>query len=431
MKVLKRSTSCVLIVVSYILVSSAPSWAQLTLGWYQTTPDGENHTFREITINASSQKLYIADLAADLVSIYENDANGELIGSFGDDEWQGANFGPYGIDTADDEKIYTALWDFGDESPNYSLWRCTPSGKHLTRVCYLPDPPRGIRAHGTGANTTVYVSGTGGKIIRCSAETPFRFTSQVLFETGIWANQQDVLVDKAETRMYVSSWTSDYGWTPYDSPVTKWTLDGVRDESFSTSYLPKGNIPALAFDASENTIYLLHISFAEDRIASIYKVNAMSGNEIDRVIVGEGGNNGGGGLVVDRNGDIYFSIALVWGTGPSAWGKVVDRSLSKEMPNNNAESSEAAIVNEYKLFQNNPNPFNPTTTISYSVAKSSHVKLSVYNTLGQVVAVLANGFQSQGTYSVTWDAGNQPSGLYLCRFEADGFTATKKMFLQK
>ena len=64
-------------------------------------------------------------------------------------------------------------------------------------------------------------------------------------------------------------------------------------------------------------------------------------------------------------------------------------------------------------------------------AKASHIKLTVYNTLGQVVAVLVNGFQAQGSYSVTWDAMNQPSGLYLCRFEADGFTATKKMFLQK
>jgi len=65
------------------------------------------------------------------------------------------------------------------------------------------------------------------------------------------------------------------------------------------------------------------------------------------------------------------------------------------------------------------------------VAKNSHVKITVYNTLGQLVAMLVNGFQEQGTYSIVWDASNQPSGLYLCRFEADGFTATKKMFLQK
>jgi hypothetical protein len=208
-------------------------------------------------------------------------------------------------------------------------------------------------------------------------------------------------------------------------------LNGVRDESFSSSYLPQGNVPALAFAASENAIYLLHISFAEDRVASIYKVNALTGAEIDHVVIGEGGNNGGGGIVVDRKGDIYFAMALVWGPGPSAWGKVVDQSLSKERIDPGIQLQEQGVVSEYQLFQNSPNPFNPTTTINYTIAKSSQVKLTVYNTLGQVVAVLVNRFQAQGTYSIAWDAQYQPSGLYLCRFEADGFTATRKMFLQK
>jgi hypothetical protein len=65
------------------------------------------------------------------------------------------------------------------------------------------------------------------------------------------------------------------------------------------------------------------------------------------------------------------------------------------------------------------------------VAKDSHIKLTVYNILGQVIAMLVNGYQPQGSYSVFWDACNQQSGLYICRLEADGFTAAKKMFLQK
>lgn len=92
---------------------------------------------------------------------------------------------------------------------------------------------------------------------------------------------------------------------------------------------------------------------------------------------------------------------------------------------------ETALPLEFFLSQNHPNPFNPTTTISYTVAKNSYVKLTVYNTLGQLVAVLVNGLQAKGSYSVTWDAQHQSSGIYICRFEADGFTAAKKMFLQK
>ncbi|HEX9973444.1 MAG TPA: T9SS type A sorting domain-containing protein, partial [bacterium] len=68
------------------------------------------------------------------------------------------------------------------------------------------------------------------------------------------------------------------------------------------------------------------------------------------------------------------------------------------------DSEENQIPNSYRLDQNYPNPFNPTTMISYAVAKNSHVKLTVYNTLGQIVAVLVDGLKSQGSYHVTWDA---------------------------
>ena len=89
------------------------------------------------------------------------------------------------------------------------------------------------------------------------------------------------------------------------------------------------------------------------------------------------------------------------------------------------------IPERYTLCQNYPNPFNPATTINYTVPKNSHVKLTVYNMLGQVVSVLVDGFQAQGSYNVKWDAHHLPSGLYFYRLETEGFTATKKMLLQK
>ena len=95
------------------------------------------------------------------------------------------------------------------------------------------------------------------------------------------------------------------------------------------------------------------------------------------------------------------------------------------------ENETAILPTEFSLEQNQPNPFNPTTTISYTVAKNSHVKLTIYNTLGQVVAVLVNGFQAQGSYNVMWNAEGQPSGFYIYCLETDGYTASKKMFLQK
>lgn len=110
---------------------------------------------------------------------------------------------------------------------------------------------------------------------------------------------------------------------------------------------------------------------------------------------------------------------------------IKDGSLSIAAAESELESEAQLTPSQFSLSQNYPNPFNPTTAIDYSLAKDSQVKLTVYNNLGQVVAVLVNGIQPSGSYSVAWNATNQPSGLYLCRFEADGFTATRKMFLQK
>jgi hypothetical protein len=86
---------------------------------------------------------------------------------------------------------------------------------------------------------------------------------------------------------------------------------------------------------------------------------------------------------------------------------------------------------EYKLSQNYPNPFNPSTTIPYTLPKSMHVRLTVYNVIGQEVAVLVNGVMKAGNHRVVFTAGNIATGLYLYRLETDGFVITKKMLVMK
>lgn len=88
-----------------------------------------------------------------------------------------------------------------------------------------------------------------------------------------------------------------------------------------------------------------------------------------------------------------------------------------------------------ELAQNFPNPFNPTTEIGYRVGtqdlESVRVKLSVYDLLGREVAVLVDGVQAEGTHSVTFDASNLASGMYLYKLEAAGHVITKKLMLLK
>jgi len=85
----------------------------------------------------------------------------------------------------------------------------------------------------------------------------------------------------------------------------------------------------------------------------------------------------------------------------------------------------------FSLYQNYPNPSNPSTTISYAIPTRSHVTLSVFNTLGQIVTELVNGEKDAGSYNVTLDATGLASGVYLYRMQAGGFVQTRKLVVMK
>jgi hypothetical protein len=114
----------------------------------------------------------------------------------------------------------------------------------------------------------------------------------------------------------------------------------------------------------------------------------------------------------------------------SVWTAIVDFPVAVENENNSVPVS-------YTLSQNFPNPFNPSTTIKFTVPEfgstPNHMKLIVYDALGKEVASLVNERLEAGTYQIEWNASNQPSGVYFYRLTAgDGsFIQTKKMILVK
>jgi len=91
---------------------------------------------------------------------------------------------------------------------------------------------------------------------------------------------------------------------------------------------------------------------------------------------------------------------------------------------------------QFNVHQNYPNPFSPTTIISYSLPVKADVTVSIYKVLGQTVRTFAQGEQSAGTYSVTWDATDShgkevASGMYFYKVTAGEFAASRKMMLLK
>ena len=94
-------------------------------------------------------------------------------------------------------------------------------------------------------------------------------------------------------------------------------------------------------------------------------------------------------------------------------------------------ADEISVVPSKYSLSTYPNPFNPSTRITFDLIKSSHVSLTVYDLLGREVNVLVNEVQSAGTHSIAFDGTGLPSGIYLYRLQTGDFSITRKMVLLK
>ena len=95
------------------------------------------------------------------------------------------------------------------------------------------------------------------------------------------------------------------------------------------------------------------------------------------------------------------------------------------------EGNENELPTVYKLYNNYPNPFNPSTTIKYDLPNNTFVKLSVYDVLGKLVTELVKQDMTAGRYEANWDASSYASGAYFYKLETKSFTDMKKMILVK
>ncbi len=102
----------------------------------------------------------------------------------------------------------------------------------------------------------------------------------------------------------------------------------------------------------------------------------------------------------------------------------------------NSQAPGVALPTEFALSQNVPNPFNPTTQVSFALPKAANVNLTIYNVLGQQVKTLVNQEMAAGVQTVEWDGTDNTgrtvaSGVYFYRLNAGEFQATKKMLMLK
>ncbi|MFA7332295.1 MAG: T9SS type A sorting domain-containing protein [Candidatus Delongbacteria bacterium] len=145
-----------------------------------------------------------------------------------------------------------------------------------------------------------------------------------------------------------------------------------------------------------------------------------------------------GGDVVFPNGSTFPQdprTALWYDGGDCGWGPPADaRGLDFTQRDYGWVDETVGAVDTPRAFSLAPafpNPFNPATTLSYTLAATGAARLAVYDLAGRQVAVLADGLQAAGTHQLNFDAAGLPAGLYLARLEADGHSQTQKLLLVK
>ncbi|HMS64730.1 MAG TPA: T9SS type A sorting domain-containing protein, partial [Ignavibacteria bacterium] len=110
-------------------------------------------------------------------------------------------------------------------------------------------------------------------------------------------------------------------------------------------------------------------------------------------------------------------------------------ALVSEIPNKEAftefDNSNSSTKESYFKASNFPNPFNPTTTISYTLPQPTYVTIAVYDRLGRQVMVLVDQNQESGEFSVDFNAADLPTGIYFYRIKTPEQTEVRKMLFAK
>jgi len=192
------------------------------------------------------------------------------------------------------------------------------------------------------------------------------------------------------------------------SKLTKWKIPDVE-------IAPYGYL--IVWADNQTTQAGLHANFALAKAGeAIYLVQPDGKTIVDQIIFGPQQTDISMGRYPNGIGNFVFMLPTF--------------NASNNGPITSIESPEtSSLPSHYKLMQNFPNPFNPSTTIRFTLPRSGKVSLAVSNTLGQIVGTLVEDTLPAGEHHYRWDATDHPSGLYFCTLSSDSYRETRKMLL--
>ncbi|MBI5476009.1 MAG: T9SS type A sorting domain-containing protein [Ignavibacteriales bacterium] len=213
----------------------------------------------------------------------------------------------------------------------------------------------------------------------------------------------------------------DVGFTNFDMPPEP--VGGIFHAKFKTDKfienIPPGKGLLKIPIKVKNAQYPITVEWKIKENNGVSYWISRTGNDKDKQPIS---GNGSIGLGSTKDGDIIIIAQAIDPCGDLE---------SKSGFRGNTEEQVSRLPEEFKLEQNTPNPFNPTTIINYQLPIDNWVTIKAYNILGEEIATLVDEMKDAGYKSVTFDGSNLPSGIYFVRMNAGSFNDVKKIVLAK
>ena len=280
-------------------------------------------------------------------------------------------------------------------------------------------------------NTGWYVTSPGGSICKTiNGGTNWILQFSTLGMNSIYCIDANSAITVGAGGIILRTFNGGTNWISQNSGTTQ-TLSSVYFSNSNVGWVVGSNLILKTINGGTN--WISQNSGVTNSLTSIFFVNANIG-----WIVGYGGIilktiNGGTNWISQNSGtfralrSVFFTDANTgWAVGD--WGTIL-KTVTGGVTNIYTSSNQTPY--QYSLYNNYPNPFNPSTKIKFDIPKSSYVKLIVYDILGREIQTLVNEKLDVGSYEVDLDATGYTSGVYFYKLETDEFVDVKKMVLMK
>ncbi len=173
-------------------------------------------------------------------------------------------------------------------------------------------------------------------------------------------------------------------------------------------------------------------SIDETRVWDIVRTSNEIQNNMNQYLIGNESGLVGYWKMNEGNGDTLTDLSTYNNLGiinNAEWVQGVDFNANSILKEN-----QEILSNQYVLYKNYPNPFNPVTTISYELAQSTLISLKIFDISGRLIKTIFKGKQKAGYHSASWNGNDNreqavSSGMYFLRLETEGFSKTGKMLL--